>query len=124
MSRKSTIYWEVILLVITVGLILVKFSSDTLASDLLIGVLSALVLLLLFEIRELILDHKRFGYLEGVYKRTAIYNENKDSNVNTKWALRHDFKDVDPIVVLRYLGGSGYSIRASYDGNAIVTGNE
>src|SRR5258708_16863631 len=58
----------------------------TVVIDLLIGLISTLILLILIEKRDSKRDRLEYGYLRGHYKRLERYNE-APNNPNTKWAL-------------------------------------
>ncbi len=88
--------------------------------DVLVGIISALLLLMAMELRDFLRDRSQYGYLDGKYKREARYNENKDKTVDTKWVIV-DTRDC-PDITMVYKGNREYKIPTiHYDEQWIAT---
>jgi hypothetical protein len=82
--RKNLRIYSVLLL-ITVSLLVIWSNEDSLWRETLIGLFSALILLICIEIRDFVYDRRDFGYLAGKYKRVSFSNVNKRAEVDTKY---------------------------------------
>jgi hypothetical protein len=119
----SNILWQGILLFLST-LILIKFINcckySEILKEILIGIISAVLLLLFIEIRDLIIDRIRYGILKGKYKRVEIYNVNHKATENTKYeSLQMRYSNVNSIIGLKYLGEREYCFEADYEEGSI-----
>jgi hypothetical protein len=113
---KRNFFLYLLILVASISLLFAFYycQYEELFKDFLIGVVSAIILLIIIEYRDYRRDIHQLGYLKGKYKREARYNENRDKTVDTKWALVES-KD-DPNIELIYKGKGEYEIpRINYD---------
>jgi len=116
---KSNIVWQSILLVLSGGT-LFYISSCTqyseIIKDILIGIFSAVLLLLFIEIRDLIKDNQKFGTLSGTYKRLDILNADLSVTSDTKYkSMNERYADVNSIIQLKYKGDRKYEFEAEYE---------
>ncbi|MBI2271357.1 MAG: hypothetical protein HYU69_13520 [Bacteroidetes bacterium] len=90
-----------------------KYSD--LFKDITISLFSAILLLWLSEIRDLVRDNSKYGLYAGTYKRTEIYDVDHKATIDSKYiSLIDQYKNVDPKIQLRYLGDRKYKIEATY----------
>jgi hypothetical protein len=87
-----------------------------LVQDIIVGVFSAVLLLLFLEIRELMRDKDKYGQLSGKYKRIEIYEVDNSKTADTKYVSLHErYKGVDPNFEFIYHGDRQYSFEAQYE---------
>lgn len=90
------------------------------AENILLGIGSSLILLILIEVRDLNRDKKQYGYLAGKYKREERYNEDKTKIIDSKWKLVTT--NDNPNLELIYKGSREYYIpQIHYDEHWIAT---
>jgi len=84
--------------------------------DILIGILSAVLLLLFIEIRDFVKDKKTYGYLAGEYKRLDILNSDPTATSDTKYtSMNLRYVNVDPKISFTYKGNRKYEFEAEYE---------
>ena len=115
----SNIIIQTILLTVTVVLLLLTicFNLDReILKDILIGVFSSILLLLIFELREYINDKRKYGHLSGSYFRTDIYEVDHTATINTRYkSLNERYKAVNTNIVIQYKGDRQYVFEADYE---------
>lgn len=101
--------------------ILLVFSCPCEYSDILknilIGLISSLLLLILIEIRDLVKDSNTFGILAGKYNRIEIYQVDHDKKVDSKYiSMMGDYnrEGVETKITLQYKGEREYYFEAEY----------
>jgi len=123
-KRRMNRYYSNILLysglIVLSSIVLLLITCCCQYSDLfkniLIGLFSAILLLLLIEIRELFRDKDKYGKIKGVYKRLEIFNVDQTKKVDKKYESLNDrYKDINPIIELVYHGNREYSFQADYE---------
>ena len=124
--QKNINYYTTLALVSAIALVVVLIVQYSLKNqimdyldmvtviiDLLIGLISTLILLILIEKRDSKRDRLEYGYLHGHYKRLDRYNE-APNNPNTKWALVQHSDS--PEMEMIYKGNREYEIPSiNYD---------
>jgi hypothetical protein len=120
MSRfKANIIWQSIILIIS-GSVLGYISSCSqypeIGKDILVGIFSAILLLLFIEIRDLIKDNQKFGTLAGSYKRLDILNADMTATSDTKYkSMRDRYAGVNSVIKFKYRGDRKYEFEAEYE---------
>src|SRR5579872_1944537 len=114
-SYKANIKWQIIALILTVFVLILTVSIlptilcftqfFEILKEILIGIISAILLLLLIEIRDFKRDKKTYGYLAGDYKRINIFESNPEKTSDTKYSsINSRYKNVAPIITFDYRG--------------------
>jgi len=119
-SFKSNICWLLVLLIASfasLSLLLWTISCPTkiteIIKEILIGIVSAILLLLLMEIRNWVRDKKIYGYLNGEYERTGIYKSNLTTTSGTKYSAL-DYNGIDPRIKFHYKGNRQYQFESQH----------
>ena len=118
-SSKSNITWQSIVL-ITASFVLFCISHQSYYSeifkDVLIGIISAVLLLLFIEVRDSIKDKKIYGFLAGEYKRMDIFNADLTATSDTKYSsLNLRYANINPQIKFNYKGNRKYEFEAEYE---------
>lgn len=121
--HSNIIWFSLLLFVLGLALLLTtcccKYSE--LLKDITIGLFSAVLLLWLLEIRDLVRDKAKYGLYAGTYKRTEIYDVDHKATIDSKYiSLIEQYKDVDPNIQFTYLGDRRYKIEATYKEGKVV----
>lgn len=115
----SNIKIEIVLLIATSILLLgtICFHIDReILKDVLIGLFSFILLLLIFEIRDYFDNKKKYGHLSGPYLRTEIYEVDHTATINTQYKSLNDrYKNVNNLIKIKYKGGRLYIFEAEYE---------
>ena len=111
------IRWQIILLVtFSLGFISDRIVQTPIFNDILVGIVSSLILLLLFEFREFVNDQKKYGHFKGPYHRVDIYEVDPDAKSDTKYkSLTERYSKVTSETYLDYLGGRQYNFEIDYE---------
>ncbi|HEY6504375.1 MAG TPA: hypothetical protein VIZ28_10400 [Chitinophagaceae bacterium] len=87
--------------------------SDT--KNILIGIISSVILILIIEVRDLIRDNSIYGHLDGPYKRQDIFNIDGTKTSDTKYvSMMNDYRDVLSEIKLKYVGAREYKCEIYY----------
>jgi len=117
-SYKSNITWQaIVLLGASVALLCISCQSEysEILKDVLIGIISAVLLLFFIEIRDSINDRKIYGYLAGEYKRTNIFNADPTATSDTKYSsMSFQYANINPQIKFQYKGYRKYEFEAEY----------
>ncbi|MBK8364669.1 MAG: hypothetical protein IPN61_11615 [Bacteroidetes bacterium] len=116
-SRRRNIFWLSIgaiatflaVLILRYFLIWRGYSLDIIA-----GILGAVVLLLILEVKEFYTEKFVYGKAQGVYKRKEIFEVDHTAIINTKYKPLEAYESIDSELQVRYLGERSYSIKAFY----------
>lgn len=118
-SYKSNITWQTIVLIsASISLFCISCQSQypEILKDVLIGIISAVLLLLFIEIRDAIKDKKNYGYLAGEYKRMDIFNADPTATSDTKYSsMSLRYANVNPQIKFNYKGNRKYEFEADYE---------
>jgi hypothetical protein len=117
-SYKSNISLQVGILIIS-GLALFVIDCPSQFSDIikeiLIGIVSAIILLLLLEIRNAIKDRKVYGYLKGKYKRVDIFEIDSEKKSDTKYkSMNFLYANVNSLITFHYKSDRKYEFEVEY----------
>ncbi|MBK7432130.1 MAG: hypothetical protein IPI62_14760 [Bacteroidetes bacterium] len=106
-SRRRNIFWLSIgaiatflaVLILRYFLIWRGYSLDIIA-----GILGAVVLLLILEVKEFYTEKFVYGKAQGVYKRKEIFEVDHTAIINTKYKPLEAYESIDSELQVRYLG--------------------
>lgn len=117
-SYKSNILWQVGMLFISILALFAIYCSSQFSDiikEILIGIVSGLILLLIFEIRNAIKDRTVYGYLKGEYKRAAIFESDLEKKSDTKYiSMNSLYANVNSSIDFHYKGDGKYEVDAEY----------
>lgn len=118
-NYKSNITWQTGLL-ISASIVLFFISCQSqyseILKDILVGIISALLLLLFIDIRESIKDKNIYGQLTGEYKRIDIFNADPTAVSDTKYSsMNLRYANVDSKIQFNYKGNRKYEFEADYE---------
>ena len=118
-SYKSNITWQSLVLII-ISIFLIWISGQPqyseILKDILIGIISAVLLLLFIEIRDYVRDKNVYGSLAGNYKRKDIFNSDPTATSDTRYtSMSLRYATVDPNIKFIYKGNRKYQFEAEYE---------
>jgi hypothetical protein len=119
-SYRRNIWWLLAILIISstslLSLLLViscptQFSE--IIKEILIGIVSATLLLLFLETKNWATDKRIYGYLNGEYKRIGIFISDLTKTSDTKYSPQ-DYDGVDPRIKFLYKGNRQYQFESQH----------
>ena len=83
------------------------FEDFVIEKDVLVGIISALLLLIVIELKDIFRDRTDYGYLRGKYKRKSFHSTDNGKTVDTKY---EEVPAVPSDLELKYKGSRRYEI--------------
>jgi hypothetical protein len=113
MKKLLTLTLITSLLLLSLFVISCPTQFSDILKEILIGIVSAVFLLLLIEIRNCLEDKKKYGYLKGEYKRMKIFNSNLEAKSDTKYE-EISYEGVDSLIKFEYHRNRQYKFEAQH----------